>query len=215
MKLAPEGNIIIYPLTIAWILSIIAVYVYSLDSLYIVSGVLSILLIFCLNFFRDPKRIVPKQDNLILSPADGKIIKISDFEDPKSGEKLKLISIFLSVFNVHANRMPIDGKFIDVNYVRGEFLAAFNHKASDKNERMEISIETKFGIIKVKQIAGLVARRILCYAKVGEKMLAGGRLGFIRFGSRTDIILPASINLEIKLDQKVFGGETVIGEYGQ
>ena len=215
MKLAPEGNIIIYPLTIAWILNIIAVYVYSLDSLYIVISVLSILLIFCLNFFRDPKRIVPKQDNLILSPADGKIIKISDFEDPKNGEKLKLISIFLSVFNVHANRMPIDGIFIDVNYVRGEFLAAFNHKASDKNERIEISIETKFGIIKVKQIAGLVARRILCYAKVGEKMLAGGRLGFIRFGSRTDIILPASINLEIKLDQKVFGGETVIGEYGQ
>ena len=215
MKLAPEGNIIIYPLTIAWILSIIAVYVYSLDSLYIVSSVLSILLIFCLNFFRDPKRIVPKQDNLILSPADGKIINISDFEDPKNGEKLKLISIFLSVFNVHANRMPIDGIFINVNYVRGEFLAAFNHKASDKNERIEISIETKFGIIKVKQIAGLVARRILCYAKVGEKMLAGGRLGFIRFGSRTDIILPASINLEIKLDQKVFGGETVIGEYGQ
>ncbi|SUZ53755.1 uncharacterized protein METZ01_LOCUS6609, partial [marine metagenome] len=158
---------------------------------------------------------VSKQDNLILSPADGKIIKISDFEDPKSGEKLKLISIFLSVFNVHVNRMPIDGKFIDVNYVKGEFLAAFDHKASDKNERMEISIETKFGIIKVKQIAGLVARRILCHAKVGEKMLAGGRLGFIRFGSRTDIILPASINLEIKLDQKVFGGETVIGEYGQ
>ena len=215
MKLAPEGNIIIYPLTIAWILSIIAVYVYSLDSLYIVISVLSILLIFCLNFFRDPKRIVPKQDNLILSPADGKIINISDFEDPKNGEKLKLISIFLSVFNVHANRMPIDGIFIDVNYVRGEFLAAFDHKASNKNERMEISIETKFGIIKVKQIAGLVARRILCYAKVGEKMLAGGRLGFIRFGSRTDIILPASINLEIKLDQNVFGGETVIGEYGQ
>ncbi len=206
MKLAPEGNIIIYPLTIAWILSIIAVYVYSLDSLYIVIIVLSILLIFCLNFFRDPKRIVPKQDNLILSPADGKIINISDFEDPKNGEKLKLISIFLSVFNVHANRMPIDGKFIDVNYVRGEFLAAFDHKASDKNERMEISIETKFGIIKVKQIAGLIARRILCHAKVGEKMLAGGRLGFIRFGSRTDIILPASITIDMILEQPVFGG---------
>ena len=215
MKLAPEGSIIIYPLTITWVLSIFAVYVYSWDSLYIVSGVLSILLIFCLNFFRDPKRIVPKQDNLILSPADGKIINISDFEDPKNGEKLKLISIFLSVFNVHANRMPIDGKFIDINHVKGEFLAAFDHKASDKNERMEISIETKIGIIKVKQIAGLVARRILCYAKEGEKMLVGRRLGFIRFGSRTDIILPASINLEIKLDQKVFGGETVIGKYGQ
>ena len=123
-----------------------------------------------------------------------------------------MASIFLSVFNVHINRMPIKGKFINVNYVKGEFLAAFDHEASDKNERMEIDIESKFGIIKVKQIAGLIARRILCYAK-GDKMPVGGRLGFIRFGSRTDIILPASINLDIKLNQKVIGGETIIGVY--
>ena len=170
-------------------------------------------MLFCLNFFRDPKRIIPKQNNLILSPADGKIIKIDELMTPTSGEKLKIVSIFLSVFNVHANRMPVDGKFIDVQYVKGKFLAAFDHKASDFNERTEIKIQTKFGIIKVKQIAGLVARRILCYANVGEKMEAGGRLGFIRFGSRTDIILPASINLKIELDQKVFGGETIIGKY--
>tara|TARA_Y100001970_G_scaffold251099_1_gene323524 strand:- start:2284 stop:2802 length:519 start_codon:yes stop_codon:yes gene_type:complete len=170
-------------------------------------------MIFCLNFFRDPKRITPRQDNLIISPADGKIIKIDELDDPNSGEKLKIVSIFLSVFNVHANRMPIDGKFIDVQYVKGKFLAAFDHQASDYNERMEIKIDSKFGIIKVKQIAGLVARRILCYANVGEKMEAGGRLGFIRFGSRTDIILPASIDLKIELDQKVFGGETIIGVY--
>jgi len=124
-----------------------------------------------------------------------------------------MVSIFLSVFNVHINRMPIKGKFINVKYVKGEFLAAFDHKASDKNERMEIDIESKFGIIKVKQIAGLIARRILCYAKEGDKMHVGGRLGFIRFGSRTDIILPASINLDIKLNQKVIGGETIIGVY--
>ena len=109
--------------------------------------------------------------------------------------------------------MPIDGKFNSVNYVKGQFLAAFNHKASDHNERMEISIETKFGSIKVKQIAGLVARRILCYAEKGKKMSAGERLGFIRFGSRTDIILPARINLSIELNQKVFGGETILGVY--
>ena len=110
MKLAPEGNIIIYPLTIAWILSIIAVYVYSLDSLYIVSCVLSILLIFCINFFRDPKRIVPQQDNLILSPADGKIIKISDFEDPKNGENFKLITAIADKLNaaIGASRAAVD-----------------------------------------------------------------------------------------------------------
>ena len=109
--------------------------------------------------------------------------------------------------------MPVDGKFISVKYVKGDFLAAFDHRASDKNERMEISIDTEFGIIVVKQIAGLVARRILCYAKEGKKMLAGDRLGFIRFGSRTDIILPHNINLNIKLNQKVYGGETILGTY--
>ena len=213
MKLASEGNIIIYPLSVLLFLSIITSYLYDINSIHIVTYAIAVILLFCLNFFRDPKRIIPKQNNLILSPADGKIIKIDEVEDPNSGEKLKMVSIFLSVFNVHANRMPVDGKFIDVQYVKGKFLAAFDHKASNHNERTEIKIDTKFGIIRVKQIAGLVARRILCYANVGEKMEAGERLGFIRFGSRTDIILPAKINLEIELDQKVFGGETVIGKY--
>ena len=213
MKLAPEGNIILYPLCILLLLSILFSYTYNIVIIHIVTSVLTVLMIFCLNFFRDPKRKIPKQNNIILSPADGKIIKIDEVDDSNSGEKLKMVSIFLSVFNVHANRMPVDGKFIDVQYVKGKFLAAFDHKASNHNERTEIKIETKFGIIKVKQIAGLVARRILCYANVGEKMEAGGRLGFIRFGSRTDIILPANINLQIKLDQKVIGGETVIGKY--
>jgi len=213
VKLAPEGNIILYPLAVTWFLSIVFGYVYSFHDLYIIIGILTVLLIFCLNFFRDPERIIPEKNNLIISPADGKIIKIDDIKDQESGEKLKLISIFLSVFNVHANRMPIDGEFNSVKYVKGDFLAAFDHKASDKNERMEISIDTKFGSIIVKQIAGLVARRIFCYAKKGEKMSAGDRLGYIRFGSRTDIILPANINLNIKMNQKVYGGETILGEY--
>ena len=109
--------------------------------------------------------------------------------------------------------MPIDGEFNSVKYVKGDFLAAFDHKASDKNERMEIYIDTKFGPIIVKQIAGLVARRIFCYANKGEKMSAGDRLGYIRFGSRTDIILPGNINLNINMDQKVYGGETILGKY--
>ena len=150
MKLAPEGNIIIYPLSFCWIVCIISSSVYNSDGLYIFLTVLSILLIFCINFFRDPNRIIPKQENYVLSPADGKIIKIIEFDDPETGEKFKMASIFLSVFNVHINRMPIKGKFINVNYVKGEFLAAFDHEASDKNERMEIDIESKFGIIKVK-----------------------------------------------------------------
>ena len=212
MRLASEGNIIVYPLIVIFGITSAFNYLTEFDILF-VQITIFVVLLFCLNFFRDPSRVIPKNKNSIISPADGKIIKIKEFEDPKSGKKLKLISIFLSVFNVHSNRMPIDGKFINVKYVKGDFLAAFDHRASDKNERMEISIDTEFGIIVVKQIAGLVARRILCYAKEGKKMLAGDRLGFIRFGSRTDIILPHNINLNIKLDQKVYGGETILGTY--
>ena len=146
MKLASEGNIIVYPLCILLLLSTISSYVFDINSIHATTIVLTVLMIFCLNFFRDPKRIIPKQDNLILSPADGKIIKIDEMHDPHSGEKFKIVSIFLSVFNVHANRMPVDGKFIDVQYVKGKFLAAFDHKASDHNERTEIKIQSKFGI---------------------------------------------------------------------
>lgn len=178
MRLASEGNIIVYPLIVIFGITSAFNYLTEFDILF-VQITIFVVLLFCLNFFRDPSRVIPKNKNSIISPADGKIIKIKEFEDPKSGKKLKLISIFLSVFNVHANRMPVDGKFINVKYVKGDFLAAFNHRASDKNERMEISIDTEFGIIVVKQIAGLVARRILCYAKEGKKMLAGDRLGFI------------------------------------
>ncbi len=212
MRLASEGNIIVYPLIVIFGITSAFNYLTEFDILF-VQITIFVVLLFCLNFFRDPSRVIPKNKNKIISPADGKIIKIKEFEDPKSGKKLKLISIFLSVFNVHANRMPVDGKFINVKYVKGDFLAAFDHRASDKNERMEISIDTEFGIIVVKQIAGLVARRILCYAKEGKKMLAGDRLGFIRFGSRTDIILPHNINLNIELNQKVYGGETILGTY--
>lgn len=212
MRLASEGSIIVYPLIVIFGITSAFNYLTEFDILF-VQITIFVVLLFCLNFFRDPSRVIPKNKNKIISPADGKIIKIKEFEDPKSGKKLKLISIFLSVFNVHANRMPVDGKFINVKYVKGDFLAAFDHRASDKNERMEISIDTEFGIIVVKQIAGLVARRILCYAKEGKKMLAGDRLGFIRFGSRTDIILPHNINLNIELNQKVYGGETILGTY--
>ena len=109
--------------------------------------------------------------------------------------------------------MPVDGLIMSVDYIKGDFLAAFDHKASEQNERTEISIETRFGSMVVKQIAGLVARRILCYAKKNKKMLAGDRLGFIRFGSRTDIILPNKVTLKVELDQKVYGGQTIIGKY--
>ena len=213
MRLAPEGNIIIYPLFFILVISFGIDFIFGVEYLLFVNIFLLVSFIFCLNFFRDPKRIVPRDKNCIVSPADGKIIKIKEFEDPETKEKLKLVSIFLSVFNVHSNRMPVDGLIKNVEYIKGDFLAAFDHKASDQNERTEISIEATFGSMVVKQIAGLVARRILCYAKKDEKMLIGDRLGFIRFGSRTDIILPNDVILNVELDQKVYGGQTIIGRY--
>ena len=213
MRLAPEGNIIIYPLFLILIISFGFDYIFSTEYLVFLNIFLIVIIIFCLNFFRDPIRNIPQEENCIVSPADGKIIKIKEFEDPDTKEKLQLVSIFLSVFNVHANRMPINGKIKSVKYIKGDFLAAFDHKASDQNERTEILIEANSGYMVVKQIAGLVARRILCYAKENEKMYAGERLGFIRFGSRTDVILSNKVTLNVKLDQKVYGGETIIGRY--
>ena len=213
MRLASEGNIIIYPLFFILVISFGIDFIFIQKYLSFLNVFLLVLFVFCLNFFRDPKRILPKDENCIVSPADGKIIKIKEFEDPETKEKLILVSIFLSVFNVHSNRMPVDGLIKSVDYIKGDFLAAFDHKASEQNERTEISIKTRFGSIVVKQIAGLVARRILCYAKKNEKMLAGDRLGFIRFGSRTDIILPNKVTLKVELDQKVYGGQTIIGRY--
>ena len=213
MRLAPEGNIIIYPLFFILVIFFGIDFISSQKYLFFINIFLLILFIFCLNFFRDPKRIVPTDENCIVSPADGKIIKIKEFEDPETKEKLRLVSIFLSVFNVHSNRMPVDGVVKSVKYIKGDFLAAFDHKASEQNERTEISIKTRFGSMIIKQIAGLVARRILCYAKENEKMLAGDRLGFIRFGSRTDIILPQKVILKVGLGQKVYGGQTIIGKY--
>ena len=210
MRLAPEGRIIVLPLffitgILIWLWSKMGVPIY-------VPTVLAIFMVFCTIFFRDPLRIVPKNEHLIIAPADGKIVKIETITDHELGES-QLVSIFLNVFNVHANRMPIKGTFSDVKYVKGKFLIAFDHMASDENERTEITIASKAGTVKVKQIAGLIARRIICYAKHGETMEMGGRLGFIRFGSRTDLILPNTINLTVELGQKVVGNSTIIGTF--
>ena len=210
MRLAPEGRIIVLPLMVFNALAIWQAN--ELEIPMIIPWILIILLVFCLNFFRDPIRNIPEGDDLVLAPADGKIVKIEKIQDQDLGES-QLVSIFLNIFNVHANRMPIDGTFSKVEYEKGKFLAAFDHKASDENERTEILLNSKFGMIKIKQIAGLIARRILCYAKKGETMDAGERLGFIRFGSRTDLILPIHVNLSVELGQKVIGNTTIIGTF--
>ena len=208
--MAPEGNIFILPFYTITMLSILLSMIGILNIVPVY--IFIVLLVFLIIFFRDPIRECPNEKNNIISPADGKIIKIEEIDDPDVG-KAVIISIFLNVFNVHVNRMPISGKFSMVKHYDGKFLAAFDHKASNENERTEILIKSKIGNIKLKQVAGLVARRILCYAIPNEKMKMGSRLGFIRFGSRTDLIIPKDVNLAVELGQKVKGNNTVIGEY--
>ena len=174
-------------------------------------------LAFCVaGFFRDPEREIPQGDNLIICPADGKIIKIEETRYPALGDDTYLqVSIFMSVFNVHINRAPLSGTVEQVIYNPGKFLAAFEDKASLLNEQNSVilaaTINGKPIKILVKQIAGLIARRIVCYAKPGMTYERGQRFGLIRFGSRVDLILPKETVLHITLNEVVKGGVTIIG----
>ena len=209
--IAKEGRIILIPLL--FITFPIGVYAHASNNfvLIILYAILGSLFLFCLNFFRDPVRSIPSEKSIVVSPADGKVVKIEYINDSNIGESSQLVSIFLNVFNVHVNRVPIDGLVESVERKQGRFLAAFNHIASDENEQVITIINNESGKYKIKQIAGLIARRILCYAKEDMKLNKGDRLGFIRFGSRTDIIMPKKITLKVEVGQKVIGGETIIG----
>ncbi|MFH1853519.1 MAG: phosphatidylserine decarboxylase family protein [Candidatus Neomarinimicrobiota bacterium] len=172
-------------------------------------------LLFSLYFFRDPQRIIPAGGHLVIAPADGKIVRVLTVDDETVGRSATLITIFLSVFNVHVNRMPVSGVFRSVEYRSGKFLAAFDHKASDENERTDIVIDAANRTLRLKQVAGILARRIHCYARPGAAMQPGDRLGFIRFGSRTDLIVPNDCVVKVQVGQKVVGGETIIGEFDE
>ncbi|MAV70168.1 MAG: phosphatidylserine decarboxylase family protein [Candidatus Marinimicrobia bacterium] len=207
MRVAKEGKFLMYLLLIVNFIVLIISW-YFKYSFFLSLGIFCIF-VFCIIFFRDPIREVPNEKNIIISPADGLITNIVKMNDAEIGDAI-LISIFLNVYNVHVNRMPIDGKVVKVVKMPGKFLAAFDHKSSDENERTEILFDSEIGKIKVKQIAGLIAKRIICYAKQGEKMKIGDRLGYIRFGSRTDLIIPKDVNLMVKIGEKVKGNKTIL-----
>jgi len=159
-------------------------------------------------FFRDPEREIPADEDLVLSPADGKVIEL--MPQPEGGVK---IGIFLSVFNVHVNRLPVSGKVDDVAYRQGRFLAAWNTIASDENERCGVLIDTGRGKVRVVQVAGLIARRIICRLHPGEDARRGRRYGLIRFGSRVDTYLPAGPEALVKIGDSVRGGADVIARW--
>ncbi|MFM5906065.1 MAG: phosphatidylserine decarboxylase [Novosphingobium sp.] len=189
---------------------------------------LGVLVLGILAFFRDPPRVTPQGDNLVVAPADGLITLIkkvpppaelarTDATGPGLGEApLTRISIFMSVFDVHINRSPISGTVRRVAYIPGRFLNADLDKASEENERQHWLVERGDGLaIGFTQIAGLVARRIVPFLKAGEPVIAGGRIGLIRFGSRVDVFLPEGTEPTVLVGQKVIAGETVLAEVGQ
>jgi len=175
--------------------------------------VLAVLTLFVVFFFRDPERTIIDEPNILLSAADGRVVAIDTIQShPFLGSEAVRVSVFLSVFDVHVNRVPSNGRINYVKYHPGKFFPAFVDKASDKNERTEIGLTTPSGQrIVFTQIAGIIARRIVCRLKADDEVVAGDRFGMIRFGSRTDIIVPLDTRLLVKKGDRVKGGESVIG----
>ena len=176
---------------------------------------LSVLFFFMvLQFFRHPKRNTPVNEKMVIAPADGKVVVIEETEEPEVlKEKRIQVSIFMSPLNVHVNRFPVGGKVTFCKYHPGLYLVAWHPKSSTENERTTVVIENQNRIsILVRQIAGAVARRIVCYPKTGDLVKQGDEMGFIKFGSRVDVFLPLNAKIKIGLNEVVTGGETVIAE---
>ncbi len=197
-----------------WPFLAIAVVVAVLASTF-VPGILSFLAwvvaLFVLQFFRDPARVIPQVAGAVLSPADGRVIKVERTQDPYGKREAILISVFMNVFNVHSNRSPVDGKVELVQYFPGKFVNADLDKASTENERNAVVTTTSDGrTVTFVQVAGLIARRILCYVKPGDVLARGQRYGFIRFGSRVDVYLPLDASVKVSIGDKVSATTTIL-----
>lgn len=170
-----------------------------------------LLTVFCCNFFRDPERVTPQGANLAVSPADGKIIKITPMIDPFSGESRICICVFMNVFNVHVNRSPVAGRVTGITYHAGKFFNASLDKASTDNERCAYQMEDEKGARwSMVQIAGLIARRIVCRTDIGDTLARGERFGMIKFGSRVDLYLPEGFEPRVRIGDKVLAGQTIL-----
>ncbi|MBO8131577.1 MAG: phosphatidylserine decarboxylase family protein [Candidatus Marinimicrobia bacterium] len=211
MKIAKEGVKIIFPsFLLSFTLAILMIFIKSdiINVLFIIS---LFLFGFTIYFFRDPERIIPGGDKIIVSPADGRIIKIEEVNDHFCGNSI-LISIFMSLFDVHVNRAPLPGTVKKIEYKEGKFIAAYKKKADKENEKNVIYFNNgKYNFV-VKQIAGVIARRIVSYVCEDDKVLKGQRIGMIMFGSRVDLIIPITSSINVSIGQKVKAGQTIIGE---
>jgi len=169
-----------------------------------------IIFFFVLQFFRDPQRIAALGRDLVLSPADGRIVVVEKTNDPYAGREALKISVFMNVFNVHSNRSAVNGLVKEIQYFPGKFVNADLDKASTENERNAVVIDANGQIVTLVQVAGLIARRILCYIHVGDRLKAGERYGFIRFGSRVDVYLPLTAEPLVSVGDKVFATNTAL-----
>ena len=208
MRIAKEG----YPLIFA--AAILAAAALVMGWL-LLGAFLGLLTLAVASFFRDPDRVIPGGEGLIVSPADGKVVSIAHVQRPVvMPEADTRISIFLSPLDVHINRMPVSGVIEDIQYQPGKFMAAYKDDATAENERNAVRIlESGGNRLAVVQVAGVLARRIVCHAKRGDRLNRGDRFGLIMFGSRTDTYLPAGCRVEVVEGQRVKGGETILGRF--
>jgi phosphatidylserine decarboxylase len=183
-------------------------------SCVVLAVVFLILTAFCAYFFRDPARVVPQDPKLVLSPADGKVLEVIEAKDSSSREPVWMIRIFLSVFDAHLQRSPMAGRVGRIQYTKGKFLDARDPKAHFENEQNRIEIESSDGAHRfvVTQIAGLIARRIVCWVKEGQTVQAGERMGLIRFGSQVDVVLPKTCRIKVKAGDVVRAGDGILAE---
>ncbi len=209
-----EGYPFIVPAAFVAVLCWVLVYATHSAMGVILALLASLVAVFFTYFFRDPERTPPPGENLILSPGDGKVIVKETCTDG-DGAPYQLVSIFLSVFDVHVNRIPVSGDVTAVEHIPGRFHRAFEPKAVTENERTEIVINSAFGSVRFSQVAGILARRIVCRIKPGDRVVRGERFGMIRFGSRVDLFLDPKIQVDVKLGDRVAGGVSVIGRFPQ
>jgi phosphatidylserine decarboxylase len=178
---------------------------------WIAAGILIAVALFCFSFFRDPDRSIPIDQDAVVSPADGRVVVIT--EEENAGRPGTRISIFLAIWNVHVNRSPLTGIISEVKYLPGKFLAAWDPKASIQNEQNVFTLSTAGGHIEFKQIAGLIARRVVSWKKPGESVRRGERIGLVRFGSRMDIWLPREAQITVKVGDTVHGGSSMLARW--
>lgn len=210
--MAKEGLVLVIPvLLLAVVFTILAWYPTGLG--YVLAAVVFWGVTgFLVYFFRDPVRQIPALATAVISPADGQIIGIQQVQEKDFVQApATQISIFMSPFNVHINRIPIDGRVEYLKYHAGKFWPAYRAEAEPENEQMAIGIVQSNLKIYFKQIAGILARRIVCRLKVGEQVKRGEKFGLIKFGSRVDVFLPLNVRIKVQVNQKVFGGETILG----